>query len=267
MKTQSLIIKPVLIFLLASLAATASAASKSDLAKEKRWEGQIVDSLMVGDAIKLKADNVEFLGLYAEPTTDNAKGAIIILHGIGVHPAWPDVIDPIRMQLPDLGWYTLSLQMPILGNEATDKDYPPLFPEVPARIQAGVDFLKSQGIKTIVITGHSLGTTMASCYLANHRDPAVKEFVSISGGFGVPKDKLADNNENFVHMQGVRILDIYGGEDRKHVLEAVKERGKAMSKIQNANYRQIKIPGANHFYNQKQDELVTVLNRELSKIQ
>jgi len=267
MKTQSLIIKAVLIFLLACLAATASAASKSDLAKEKRWEGQIVDSLMVGDAIKLKANNVEFLGLYAEPTTEKTKGAVIILHGIGVHPAWPDVIDPIRMQLPDLGWYTLSLQMPILGNEATDKDYTPLFPEVPARIQAGVDFLKSQGIKNIVISGHSLGTTMASCYLANHRDPAVKEFVSISGGFGVPKDKLADNNENFVHMQGVRILDIYGGEDRKPVLEAVKERGKAMSKIHKADYRQIKIPGANHFYNQKQDELVTVLNRELSKIQ
>ncbi|MEJ2451769.1 MAG: DUF3530 family protein, partial [Gammaproteobacteria bacterium] len=239
MNAQSFIIKPLLIILLTCLAASASASSKSDRAKERRWENQIVDSLMVGDAVKLKADNVEFLALYAEPTTDKAKGAVIILHGIGAHPAWPDVIEPIRMQLPDHGWYTLSLQMPVLGNEATDKDYPPLFPEVSGRIQAGVDFLKSHGINNIVISGHSLGTTMASCYLAKHRDPAVKVFASISGGFGVPNDKLMDNNRNFTHMQGVRILDIYGVDDRNPVLNAVKARAKLMSKIHNANYRQI----------------------------
>lgn len=264
MNARSLMIKPALILLLACLATAAGASSQSDRAKEKRWENQIVDSLMVGDAVKLKAGGVDFLALYAEPTTDKAKGAVIILHGIGVHPAWPDVIDPIRMQMPDLGWYTLSLQMPVLGNEATDKDYPPLFPEVPARIQAGVDFLKGKGVKNIVIIGHSLGTTMASCYLAQHPDPAVKVFASISGGFGVPKDRLMDNNANFAHVQGVRIVDIYGGEDEKSVREAVKVRRKIMANAQTIQYRQIEIAGANHFYNGKQKELVKVLDRELS---
>lgn len=265
MNTNSLLIRVALFMMLAVLAAAASASSLSDRAKEKRWENQIVDSLMVGDAVTLKANDVEFLALYAEPTTDKAKGAFIILHGIGAHPAWPDVINPIRMQLPDHGWYTLSLQMPILGNEATDKDYPALFPEVPARIQAGVDFLKSKGIKNIVISGHSLGSTMASCYLATHRDPAVKAFASISGGFGVLKDKLMDNNQNFTHIQGVRILDIYGGDDRKTVVNAIKTRANLMRKSHNADYRQIKVPGANHFYNSRQDQLVMVLNQTLSR--
>lgn len=113
---------------------TANAASKSDFAKEKRWEEQIVPSIMVGEEVKLTADGVEFLALYAEPTTEQQKGGVILLHGIGVHPAWPDVIEPLRMELPEYGWHTLSLQMPILGNEAENKDYAPLFAEVPARI-------------------------------------------------------------------------------------------------------------------------------------
>ena len=66
-------------------------------------------------------------------------------------------------------------------------------------------------------------------------------------------------------MQGVRILDIYGGSDRKPVLDAVEARAKLMSSIRNVDYRQIKVPGANHFYNNRQDQLVKVLNQELSK--
>jgi hypothetical protein len=95
---------------------TANAASESELAKEKRWEEQIVPSIMIGEDVKLTAHSVEFLALYAEPTTEQQKGAVILLHGIGVHPAWPDVIEPLRMELPEYGWHTLSLQMPILGN-------------------------------------------------------------------------------------------------------------------------------------------------------
>jgi pimeloyl-ACP methyl ester carboxylesterase len=243
----------------------ANAGGKSDLAKEKRWEEQIVPSLMVGEDIKLKADGVEFLALYAEPTTEQSKGAVILIHGRGAHPAWPDVIEPLRMQLPDYGWHTLSLQMPVLKNEAEDKDYPPLFPEVPARVQAGVDFLKSKGIRNIVISGHSTGAVMASYYLATIKDPAVKVFAIVSGGFGVPKDTYMDSMENFKKLKNVDILDIYGSEDRKMVLKVVSKRKMVGPKLFGSRYHDIKIEGAGHFYRERTDQLLNQLKSWLDK--
>jgi pimeloyl-ACP methyl ester carboxylesterase len=245
---------------------TANAASKSDLAKEKRWEEQIVPSILVGEAITLTADDVEFLGLYAEPATEQEKGAVILLHGIGVHPAWPDVIEPLRMELPDYGWHTLSLQMPILGNEAESKDYAPLFPEVPARIQAGVDFLKSKGIRNIVLAGHSLGSTMGSYYLALKKDPEVRVFAILSGGPGVPGDARMDSLANFQKITDVAILDVYGSEDREFVLDAVSARKKLSADMPGSRYQPLEIDGAGHFYQKKQQELVTGISNGLDDI-
>jgi pimeloyl-ACP methyl ester carboxylesterase len=264
MSTSLIQIKVLMLVVMLSVC-NANAASKSDLAKEKRWEEQIVPSLMVGEAIHLKADGVEFLGLYAEPSSDHSKGAVILLHGIGVHPAWPDVIEPLRMQLPDLGWYTLSLQMPVLNNEAEEKDYPPLFPEVPARIQAGVDFLKSKGIRNIVISGHSTGATMASYYLVTKKDPAVKTFAILSAGSGIAGDVRSNTLQNFKDMRGINIVDVYGSKDNKKVMGALQQRKVIAPKIHGVHYQNIKIDGADHFYRERQDELLNQLSSYLDK--
>jgi len=255
----------LLLLLLPFVAVTANATSKSDLAKEKRWKEQIVPDMMVGEAIKLKADGVEFLGLYAEPTTEKLKGAVILLHGMGVHPAWPDVIEPLRMQLPDLGWHTLSLQMPILGNEAEEKDYPPLFSEVPARIQAGVDFLKSKGIKNIIISGHSTGATMAFYYLATTRDPVVSTFAILSCGAGIANDEQSDTLKNFKNIHGINIIDVYGSNDTEKVLSALKQRKQLGSKYHGKRYQYLEIVGAGHFYREKQDDLINQLSAVLDE--
>lgn len=266
MKTTQSVYQSLLIFIISIFLITAQAASKSDLAKEKRWKNQIVDSLIVGEDITLKADGVEFLGLYAEPATDYSKGAVIILHGMGVHPAWPDVIEPLRMQLPDLGWHTLSLQMPVLNNEAKETEYSPLFPEVPARVQAGIDFLKSKGIHNIVLSGHSMGAVMAAYYLATKGELDVKVLAIIGNDVGVPQKPYMDSLKHFKKIKDINIVDVYGSEDNKLVLDTVKVRMPLGIKMHKGRYQQLKIEGANHFYNGKQNELVNGLNLRLTKI-
>jgi len=251
----------LLIALLPAL--TASAASQSNLAKDQRWEEQIVPSLLVGEAVHLEADGQEFLALYAEPTAEPAKGAVILLHGIGVHPAWPDVIEPLRMELPEHGWHTLSLQMPILENEAESEDYAPLFGEVPARIQAGVDFLKDKGVETIVLSGHSMGATMATYYLATQKDPTIKVFAIISGGPGVAGDPKMDSLANFKEIKDTLIVDVRGSEDEEFVLKAAEQRATLAQDSPEGQYQAIEISGANHFYQGKQDELVTEISDTL----
>lgn len=243
-----------------ALLGSAYAATKSDVAKEKRWEEQIVPSLLVGDPIMLKAGDVEFLALVADNMADKELGGAIIIHGIGVHPAWPDIIDPLRMARPEHGWHTLSLQMPILPNEAEGKDYIPLLPEVPARIQAGVDYFKGKGVKNIAIIAHSLGGVMTNYYMSQKPDPAVRAYVSIGvsnatpGGF----DAIAAYKDI-----RIPVLDVYGGQDLEGVIATAGAR--AANSKHNKGFQQVRVEGANHFFTGMQDDLVKRVRGWLAK--
>ena len=61
-------------------------------------------------------------------------------------------------------WNTLSIQMPILPNEAEYPEYAPLYDEVAPRINAAIEYLKKNGSKQIVLIGHSQGAAMTAYY-------------------------------------------------------------------------------------------------------
>lgn len=241
-----------------------STSYASDTAKEKRWADQIVDSIMVGDAEWLKVGKSKILSIYTENTTEKAVGGAIVLHGSGVHPNWDQVVRPLRSQLPDYGWSTLSLQLPVLGNEAEYKEYIPLFKDVAPRIKAGVDFLKAKGIKNIVIVAHSLGSSMAALYMATKADPGIRAFVAI----GVSGEMHKDNKVGYLSSLKtikVPVLDIYGSNDLEQVLKSEKSKRKVARKAGNKNYTQVKIAGANHFFDNKDDVLIKRVRGWLKK--
>jgi len=228
-----------------------SAATASDTAKEKRWADQIVDALMDGEAEWLKAGDQEFLAIYTESADSPPRGGVILMHGIGVHPDWPQIVSPLRTGLPERGWSTLSLQMPILPNEAETSEYLPLMDEVAPRIDAGIAYLKQQGIDRIVLVGHSLGATMALKYLEQPRDP-VKGYVVIG---------LAVNAslEPAVSLEAVKVpvLDLYGSEDQKDTLDTAPKRAAA---AKGDTYTQTKVDGANHFFDDRDEILVETVD-------
>jgi len=241
-----------------------SPAHASDMEKEKRWAEQVVDSIMVGEAEWLKVGKDKILSIYTENTTEKAIGGAIVLHGSGVHPNWDQVIRPLRSQLPDHGWLTLSVQLPVLENEASYEDYIPLFKEVAPRIKAGVAFLKSKGIRNIAIVAHSLGSSMAAYYLANKPDPAIRAFVAVGvSGNMHKKDKVG----YLTSLKTIKIpvLDIYGGSDLTPVLQSAKAKADAARKAGNKNYTQVKIPGANHFFDSQNEVLVKRVRGWLAK--
>jgi hypothetical protein len=238
-------------FLLFPLVTTAS-----DLAKEQRWADQIVDALIEGEAVWLNADEQRFLSIYTESEEEGVKRAAMILHGIGVHPDWPTVIYPLRTQLPILGWTTLSLQMPVLPNEAEVKDYLPLYDEVPPRIAAGIDYLQEQGIEEIVLIAHSLGASMGSYYLATAEQSPIKAFVSI----GMSADGTGGHSDEIGHLQkiAIPILDVYGEKDLPAVVNSAAARKQA-GESGSDSYQQIMMPGADHFFEGKGNELAVTV--------
>jgi len=230
-------------------------ALASDLAKEKRWSEQIVDSLLVGDPVELKAGDTPFLGIFTAASNGSADRAAIIVHGVGVHPDWPEVIYPLRSELPEHGWSTLSIQMPILANDASVKEYLPLFDEIAPRMNAAVSYLREQGNKTIVVIAHSLGASMAARFVADNPKAGVKGLVLISMGVIDIDPKM--NGALALENIKLPVLDIYGSRDLENVLATRSERGKAAArKAQNADYRQIPIEGGDHFFVGVEDDLV-----------
>jgi len=235
----------------------------SNMAKEKRWSEQIVDSLLVGDAVWLNDGKNKFLSLFAETTAPKAQGAMIVVHGIGVHPNWPDVILPIRSEFPEHGWATLSIQMPILENDKTEKDYIPLFKEVDARFNAAVNFLKKKNFKNITIVAHSLGATMSNQYLSAKPDPTVRAYVAISMSNN-PKVEEFNNVKKISKIKTIPVLDIFGSQDLDSVVKYAKARSLAGQKA-NKRYSQKKINGADHFYQSKNEPLIKTIRLWLKK--
>lgn len=251
-----------LLFIGISLLMTSAYAS--DTAKEKRWADQVIDSIMVGDAEWLNTGKNKILAIYTENSTDKAIGGAIVLHGSGVHPNWDQVIRPLRSQLPDYGWSTLSLQLPVLGNEAEYEEYIPLFKDIAPRIDAGVKFLKAKGIQNIVIVAHSLGSSMAAHYMATKPDSSIRAFVAI-GVSGKMHEKNKVGYLTSLKTIKVPVLDIFGSNDLELVLKSEKDKAKVARKAGNKNYTQVKISGANHFFDNKDDVLIKRVRGWLKK--
>ena len=228
-------------------------ALASDLAKEKRWSEQIVDSLLVGDPVELKAGDTPFLGIFTAASNGSTDRAAIIVHGVGVHPDWPEVIYPLRSELPEHGWSTLSIQMPILANDAPLQDYLPLFDEAGPRIEAAVRFLRDRGNQTIVLIGHSLGAAMAASYLAHNPQHDLQGLVVI----GLGAIDLDDRMNGVLALEKIQVpvLDLYGSNDLAIVLDSVKARTRAARTAGNTNYRQIEVQDADHFFAGLEDTL------------
>lgn len=232
----------------------------SDLAKEKRWADQVIDAIIDGDAVWLNDGRNEFLSIYTEAGEDKGR-AVIVMHGTGIHPDWAQVIQPLRVGLTEHDWNTLSIQMPILANEAEYPEYAPLYDEVAPRINAAIKYLQDQGAKDIVLIGHSQGAAMTAYYLSSSKQD-VNGFVAI--GMGAFADDPRMNSIAALEKIHVPVLDLYGSEDLENILATVEQRAAAAKKASNKNYTQIKITG-NHFFDGHEAELVKTVAEWLDK--
>ena len=230
-------------------------AGASDIAREKRLAGQVVDSIIDGEAVFLKSGEHEFLSIYTE--ADEPGGAVIIMHGRGFHPNWADVVYPLRVGLVDQGWNTLSLQMPVLGKEAKFYDYLEIMDEALPRIEAGIDYLKQQGNEKIILIAHSCSVHMTMAWVDAGRMRDIDAFVGI--GMGAVDYKQPMKRPFPLEKFIVPVLDVYGEEEYPAVIRGAPERLAAMQKAGNPKSKQLTVPGANHYFTDEGDALLEVV--------
>ena len=229
---------------LAGLALATSVAA-ADYAREARWADEVQAGLVTGEARFLQTENGhKFLALYTPAAS--ATTAVVLVHGAGVHPDW-GLVGALRQSLPDAGYATLSLQMPVEAADAKPEAYPANFPEAAERIARGVAFMKAQGYRRIVLVSHSMGSRMAEHYLAKTRGTAIAAWVSV--GITEPYAKLDGVN--------LPVLDLYGEEDFPRVLAAAPARAKVIAG--KSGSAQARVHGADHYFNGKEKALEKVV--------
>ena len=200
---------------------------------------------MIGHAQWLEQKNGhKFLALYTE--AEKPRGAVIIAHGRGWSPDF-ELYGTLRTRLAEMGYTTLSIQLPVLPSTAILGLYVPLYPDARERFQLAVDFLKSKGFKDIGIVSHSLGATMANQYLIRTDDRTVKAWVYVG---------ILQGLEEMYRIK-IPVLDVFGSNDWTVTMWGADERKKQI--LANPGSGQVMVPGAKHFFEGHEDELLKLI--------
>lgn len=218
----------------------------ADLEKENRIKNQIVDYIMDGDAVMLNAGSHQFLSIFMETESEQAKGAVIIMHGRGYHPNWPELVYPLRTGLTEHGWHTLSIQMPVLDNDASFYDYLNILPEAFPRIDAAINYLKQQGINNIVLLAHSCSVHMSVAWLEKNTDKNIRAYIGVGMG---STDKGQPMLQPFpLEKLSMPVLDIRGDLDYPAVIAKAPQRWQQIQKAGNKKSAQRVVKKADHYF-------------------
>lgn len=256
-------------------------AENTNTASEKRWAEQLRDNIVIGqpqdlplsDASGADANSGDstFFSIYTPHTTEKSKGAIVLLHGSGAHPDWNDVIHPLRAELPDKGWATLSIQLPLTFPDKNDMENQKQVIEASvARIDTAINYLRSQSYQHITLIAHSFGSLMALNFLQQKVDATTKDglpLVSAAILIGTPSEGTATplNSPGMIEKIKIPLLDLYGSKDHQQIIRMAKARKSAAYKAGNKQFRQTEIIGANHFFQGLEEELVRYCYHWLNK--
>ena len=234
-----------------ALLIAAPAHAQADYAREKRWADEIVPALVVGDAVYLtQSSGHKYLAHYTAAA--QPRGAVIVLHGLGLHPDW-GLIGALRRDLAEQGYTTLSVQMPVLAATAKAEEYAVLSADATERLRLAIAYLGNKGLHKIGIVAHSYGARMTNHFLTSSPEKQVAAWVSIG---------ITDNYAAAVRLTAP-VLDIYGERDFPLVLEQARARAEAIAKVKGS--AQIQVAGADHFFVGHERELVKHVRQFLDR--
>jgi predicted alpha/beta-hydrolase family hydrolase len=172
-----------------------------------------------------------------------SKIGVILAHGQGWDPD-SHVVGPLRRVInKELGFHTLSLQMPIIPGKRspeTFQEYAMTFPEAYKIIQAAIDFLKKgKGVDRVYLMGYSMGGRMTTAFLANHPDSGIVGYIGV--GLVAGGEEPLNTNFNLRKVK-IPVLDIYAENDQD--AKFAQNRKSFVSE----RFKQVPIAGAKHDY-------------------
>lgn len=235
----------------AVLLCAACATIAPDYEREKRWTDEIVPGLVVGDAVRIEtASKRSFLGILAE--SGKSRGAIILMHGSGVHPDFA-IVGQLRSLLNDAGFTTLSIQMPVLAANAPGDDYVAVFGEAGERLAAAIAYLQARKHPRIALVSHSMGARMALDYLKRNPAAPLSAWVPLA---------ISDGDLAGLPRTAFPVFDVYAQKDFDAVLAKRNDRAAVLRGIPGS--KQVMVYGADHFFAGREREVSMLLGELLA---
>ncbi len=230
-----------------------AAADNQELSREQKIADNLTRIADADEITGLQALGGRFIGLYKSASSGEiskpgeTNGVVILVHGMGAHPDWPDVISPLRKQLAEYGWSTFSIQMPILSPEEPIAEYGNILKIATSRIRSAVDYLHAWEMRPIILLGYGFGATQAASFLASDNSESVAAFVSVSMLSQKFIRPVLDVYK-FIGKIGIPILDIYAQNDLDNNRRGIDDRRLAASKNSHVLFQQIEFQQAGHYY-------------------
>lgn len=228
-----------------------------DVPKEKAVADKLSHDLAYGRILWLGAGTGnEFPVLFTRAVPEShSTTAVVLVHGMGGHPDWPEVISPLRKLLADEGWTTLSVQMPVLPAETPVSDYGKTIDESQKRLSTAIDYLMDYGYEKVVLAGYGFGAAVAAVFLQSDENHEVHAFAGISMLARKYLDPAIDLYASLEVLE-LPVLDIYGSDDLKTIINSADERRVAARRNGHGNdYKQVVIWNADHYFTGKEHEL------------
>lgn len=237
-----------------------NSAGSADAKREAQLAERLIGRIQAGEPVWLQGSD-KFLALHHAALGALPRRAVLLVHNMGGHPDWPEVIAPLRQRLPDRNWGTLSLQMPLLAPRALADDYGRTLPAASRRIRAGIEFLREHNYACVVLLGYGFGASQALAYLAE-RDGA--DGLITVGVLAREFLQPAIDVPNLLARLDIPVLDVYGRLDFPEVSDKAHDRRMAVLESGTGSYDQRIIEGADHYFTGQQQQLVKVITEWLN---
>ena len=180
--------------------------------------------------------------------------AILLLHGRGLYPNEPLVMNPL-IDMLNQEYNIYSIQLPVLKKNATYSEYVKLFGYSDSRIKKTLNYIELTSSKIIVIA-HSCGAHMLSSFLKKHQNK-IDKVILISAG-AVDKDQTPLPYYDYSLFDG-QILNILGDKDHN----SVKLFTEYILSLNIKDFQNIIISDADHYYKGKISSLAMQVNKWL----
>jgi hypothetical protein len=223
------------------------------LPKQKLYKAQDIERYytraLKGEQVVLLSNDLEqFYALTIEQRTAEPKGGLLILHDTGHSPDWPYLLQQTRNYLPDVGWSTLSIDLPTPQRDATgrlaasedqvidaEETYEQWQARVLERIATGITTLNNDGLLNLAIIGYGDGGYWASRYLAERITPEEEAaYALILVDVSLQYDTVPD----YIGQLNISMLDLYM-DDSDFAHRRAKDRKAAAQRNKAENYTQI----------------------------
>ncbi len=190
--------------------------------------------------VEIAQGEEKFSALYAPARTKTLRGAVVFLPEAGWRFDSPIALGLARY-FPAHGFEVVSVQLPVLEQEAEKAEYLSLIEAASARLKAAVAWLKSKGSERLAAVGHGFGGLVLLKSLG--QVPELKAAVLLSLAWPEAAD---EEIKALLAAVQVPVLDVYAEQDHPRVKAQAVQRFLLLK--EKPYYLSFEVSAAEHHY-------------------